>query len=174
MGSEHPPESEDALGPDGDVLDELGPPITGEVVLSAVIGGLVGMLAMLPILAGLPQLLGAFRAEPVVDFASIGLVVGLEPSLPLGVAVFAAAGMVVLPLLFVVAGAFLPPRAPPHVRGVTFATLMWTGFLLAFWPGGRWPTLVLFLLLSLAAHWVYGYVLGWTVHRLVGIPEHDV
>lgn len=174
MEPEHPPDGEDPLAPDGDVLDELGPPITGEVIISALIGGLVGILAMLPVLAGIPQLLGVFRAEPVVDFASIGLVFGLEPSLPLGIAVFVAAGTVVLPLLFVVAGAFLPPRAPPHVRGVTFATLMWTGFVLAFWPGGGWPTVVLFLAFSLAAHVVYGFVLGVAVDRLVGIPEHDV
>lgn len=174
MDPEHPPEGEEGLPPEEPMLAELGPPIRRDVVLTAVLGGLLGVIAMLPVLAGIPRLLGEFRTQPVVDFAALGMVIGLEPSLALGVAIFVLAGTVVLPLLFVVAGAFLPPRQPRRVRGVTFATLMWTGFVLAFWPGGNWITVVLFLGFSLAAHWIYGLVLGATVERLVGIPEHDV
>ena len=98
----------------------------------------------------------------------------LEPSLTNGLLLFGAGGAVVLPLLFVVAGAFLPPRTPRFARGVTFSTIIWTGFVLAFWPGGDSVTVGLFLLFSLLSHWVYGLVLGGTIEYLVGIPEHDV
>ena len=80
--------------------------------------------------------------------------------------------MVALPLLFVVAGGFLPPRGPQVARGPVFATIMWTGFVLAFWPGPRAG--VLFAGLSLGAHWIYGYVLATVMQRLAYIPEHPV
>lgn len=146
--------------------------VTPRVVLAAFAGGAAGLAAMAPVLLGLPALLGLFQEEPLVDVAELGRVVGVEPSLALGVVVFAAGGVVALPLLFVVAGAFLPPRSPRAARGAVFATVMWTGFVLAYWPGPQ--SGVLFIALSLAAHWVYGYVLGSVMERLAHVPEHPV
>ena len=146
--------------------------ITPRVVLAAFAGGAAGLVAMVPILFVLPLLLRLFRAEPLVDVAELGRVLGLEPNLFLGLLVFAAGGVVALPLLFVVAGAFLPPRNPRAVRGVTFATIMWSGFVIAFWPGEFAG--VIFLGLSLAAHWAYGYVLGTVMDRLAHVPQHAV
>lgn len=151
---------------------DAGLEITGRVVLSAFAGGAAGLVAMAPALLGLPAVLGLFQAEPLVDVAELGRVVGVEPSLGLGVLVFAAGGVVALPLLFVVAGGFLPPREPRAARGAVFATIMWTGFVLAYWPGERAG--VLFLGLSLGAHWIYGYVLGGVMERFAYIPEHAV
>lgn len=151
---------------------EVGLDITGRVVLASFVGGAAGLVAMAPVLIGLPALLGLFRAEPLIDVAELGRVLGLAPSVPLGLVVFALGGVVALPLLFVVVGAFLPPREPRTGRGVTFATIMWTGFVLAFWPGE--PAGVIFLGLSLAGHWIYGYALGWTMERLAYVPEHAV
>ncbi|APW99556.1 hypothetical protein CHINAEXTREME_18050 [Halobiforma lacisalsi AJ5] len=154
--------------------DELGAEldITLRVVLSAFVGGAVGLVAMVPILFVPPFFFDLFRAEALVDVAELGRVLGLEPNLLLGVLVFVAGGTIALPLLFVVAGAFLPPRQPRAARGITFATIMWTGFVLAFWPGEYAG--VLFLGLSLAAHWVYGYVLGSVMQRLAYVPQHSV
>lgn len=146
--------------------------ITPRVVLSAFLGGAAGLVAMVPVLFALPAVLGLFRAEPLVDVAELGRVLGFEPNLPLGVVVFVAGGVVALPLLFVVAGAFLPPREPRTARGVTFATIMWTGFVIAFWPGE--DAGVIFLGLALAAHWVYGYALGWVTERFAHVPQHTV
>lgn len=146
--------------------------ITWRVVAAAFLGGAVGLLVMAPVLFGLPALLGLFRAEPLVDLAQLGRVLGLEPSLLLGIVVFVAGGTIALPLLFVVAGSFLPPREHRAARGIVFATVMWTGFAIAFWPGEHAG--VLFLALSLSAHWIYGYTLGWVMERIAYVPQHTV
>ncbi|WP_049927113.1 DUF6789 family protein [Halopiger goleimassiliensis] len=154
--------------------DDLGAEldITLRVVLSAFAGGAVGLLAMVPILFVPPAFFDLFEADALVDVAELGRVLGLEPNLLLGVVVFVVGGAIALPLLFVVAGAFLPPREPRAARGVTFATVMWTGFIIAFWPGEYAGAL--FLGLSLLAHWVYGYALGQVMERLAYVPQHSV
>lgn len=146
--------------------------ITPRVVLVAFLGGAAGLAAMAPILIGLPAFLGLFEAEPLLDLAALGRAAGIDPDLATGVVVFVAGGTVGIPLLFVVAGAFLPPRRPRYARAVTFAGIMWTGFVLAFWPG--WRASVLFLTLSLIGHLVYGLVLGLVMERFAYVPEHDV
>ncbi len=155
---------------DADLDAELD--ITLRVVLSAFAGGAAGLIAMIPILFVPPAFFGLFQATALVDVAELGRVLGLEPNLLLGTVVFVGGGAIALPLLFVVAGAFLPPQEPRATRGVTFATIMWTGFIIAFWPGEYAG--VLFLGLSLAAHWVYGYVLGQVMQRFAYVPQHSV
>ena len=157
----------------GDVEDlEAHLDINGRVVLSAFVGGLVGLVLMMPVLLGLPALLGLFEADPLISVTDLGRVIGIQPSLLLGLAVFLAGGVIALPLLFTVAGGFLPPREPRAVRGVVFATIMWTGFVIAYRPGPR--SVVLFGALSLAGHWVYGYALGAVMERLAYVPEHTI
>lgn len=146
--------------------------ITLRVILVSFLGGAAGLAAMTPVLIGLPAFLGQFQADPILDLAALGRVAGLEPDLLTGVGVFVAGGTVGIPLLFVVLGAFLPPRTPRYARAVTFALVMWTGFVFAFWPG--WQTSVLFLTLSLIGHVLYGLVLGSVMVRFAAIPEHPV
>ena len=148
--------------------------ITLRSVGAGVVGGLVGVLLMTPLLVVLPRAIGVFRPEPIVGFASFGAFVGLEPSLELGLALFVANGALSLPLIFLTAGMFLPPHEPKYLRGVTFATLVWPGFLLAFWPGGELVIQATFLVVSLLGHWVYGAALGLVVTRLAALPEHRV
>jgi len=159
--------------------DELDPaegtiPITLRLVAVAGLGGLLGLVAMVPVMVALPSLLGVFRTEPILNFAQIGKLVGLEPSLALGLTLFLVGGVGVVPLLFVATGGFLPPREPRYLRGVPFVAAMWTGFALAFWPSGSATTVSLFLVFSLAGHVVYGLSLGIVLHRFADIPEHDV
>lgn len=146
--------------------------INRRVVLVAFLGGGAGLAAMAPVLIGLPAFLGQFQADPLLDLAALGRAGAIEPDLLTGVAVFVVGGTVGIPLLFVVAGAFLPPRQPRYARAVTFALIMWTGFVLAFWPGLQ--ASVLFLTLSLIGHTLYGLVLGLVMERLAYIPEHEV
>lgn len=146
--------------------------ITPRVVLVAFAGGAAGLVAMAPVLVGLPALLGLFPSDPMLDVAALGRVVGLEASLPMGLAVFVAGGAVGLPLLFVVAGSFLPPRRPRAARGATFAVVIWTGFVLAFWPGIS--AAVAFMTVSLVGHLIYGLVLGAVMDRFAHIPRHAV
>lgn len=92
------------------ILEELGIPITLRVIVVAIGGGLAGMLLMFPLLAGIPIALDLFRTESIVEFAHFGMYLGLEPSLTTGIMLFFLGGTTVLPLLFLVAGTFLPPE----------------------------------------------------------------
>lgn len=149
-------------------------PITRNVVSVAMLGGLVGTVLMMPVLVGIPELLGLFQTSPITEFAGFAAFFGAEPTLMLGVLLFGVGGTVVLPLTFLVLGAFLPPEHPRYLRGATFATFFWTGFVPAFWPDAGVLTVASFLLFSLLAHWVYGLTLGAVIHRTTGIPQHDV
>lgn len=159
---------------DDSALGAFDIPITGRIVFAAMSGGLLGTILMLPILVGVPNLLNLFRTNPITEFAGFGAFFGLEPSLELGIALFLIGGTVVLPLMFVVVGAFLPPRSPRFVRGATFATIFWTGFVPAFWPEGGALVVGIFLLVSLVSHWVYGLTLGYVLDHTTEIPQHNV
>lgn len=149
-------------------------PIGPRHVVAAMGGGLLGTLLMLPIAVGVPGILGVFTTDPLLNFAETGVFFGLTPSVALGAALFAVGGAVVLPLFFLVAGAFLPPEGPRWLRGVSFATITWVGFAPAFWPGGDVLTVATFLVASLVGHWMYGAALGVVLDRTTGIPQHRV
>lgn len=149
-------------------------PITVKVLGFGMAGGFLGMMAMLPVLVGVPLALGVFRPDPIVEFVPLTELLGIEPTLTLGLALFVAGGTVLLPMVFLVVGAYLPPEAPRYLRGAVFATIFWTGFVPAFWPEGSASTVGVFLVISLVAHWVYGVVLAGVLDRTVGIPQHRV
>jgi hypothetical protein len=148
---------------------ETQQPITLAVVVAAFAGGTVGLVAMAPLVAGIPLALGIFDTAPL---ASLAALFGADALV--GIAVFAAGGVLVLPLFFVVTATFLPPDQPRWARGVTMASLFWVTFLFLFWPGDGALTAVVFLVVTLLGHWVYGLALGVVTHSLTGIPEHDV
>ena len=149
-------------------------PITVRLVGTAMLGGVVGMVLMLPLLVGAPVALGLFRTAPIVDFSSIGGIVGLQPSLTLGIVIFVLGGSTLLPVQFLVVGGFLPPESPRYLRGVSFMTAYWFGFLFAFWPGGGLLTVTIFVVVSLVSHWLYGASLGYLLDRWAEIPQHEV
>ncbi|RLM59583.1 cytochrome C oxidase subunit I [Halobellus sp. Atlit-31R] len=159
---------------DGDGIESFEIAITARVVLGAMAGGLFGTAAMAPILVGVPELLGLFRTGPVTQFAELATFFGLDPTIYLGVALFVFGGAIVLPLTFLVVGAFLPPESPRYLRGATFATAFWFGFVPAFWPDAGLLTSAAFLVFSLLGHWIYGLSLGYVLSRVVGIPQHSV
>lgn len=148
--------------------------ITRNVVAMAMAGGLAGTVVMLPVMVLIPQLLGVFRTEPLAEFAGFATVFGVDPTLTLAAVLFGVGGMVALPLVFVTFGAFLPPVEPRYRRGVTFGSIFWVGFAIAFWPGGGLVTVASFLVFSLLGHWAYGLALGLTLDRTTGIPQHEV
>ena len=148
--------------------------ISRNVVVMAMAGGLAGTVVMLPVMVLVPQLLGVFQTEPLANFVGFAAVFGIEPTLTLGAVLFGVGGMVALPLVFLTFGAFLPPVEPRHLRGVTFGTIFWIGFAIAFWPGGDLATTVSFVVFSLLGHWLYGFTLGLTLDRTTGIPQHEV
>ncbi|KYH24524.1 hypothetical protein HAPAU_35070 [Halalkalicoccus paucihalophilus] len=155
-------------------LDEAGLLITFRVIAIAMGGGLLGMLLMLPLLGGVPIVFNIFQTESIIEFAQFGGYLGFEPSLAVGIVLFVVGGATILPVLFLIAGAFLPPEEPRYLRGMTFASITWVGFLFAFWPTGGLLTVGLFIIISLVSHWIYGITLGYVLHRTVGIPQHSV
>ncbi|KTG10913.1 cytochrome C oxidase subunit I [Haloprofundus marisrubri] len=159
---------------DGRVVEDAAIPITIRVVAVAMAGGLLGTVLMLPVLVGVPAVFGLFDTAPVTRFAGFAGYLGVDPTLALGVVLFGVGGTVVLPLVFLVVGSFLPPGQPRALRGVSLATIFWCGFVPAFWPTGGVLTVALYLVFSLLAHWVYGVTLGTVLDRTIGIPQHDV
>ncbi|MFC6942048.1 DUF6789 family protein [Salinirubellus sp. GCM10025818] len=149
-------------------------PITIRLIGTAMLGGVVGMVLMLPLLVGAPLALGLFRTAPIVEFSSIVSFFGLQPSLALGVVVFVLGGSTLLPVQFLVIGGFLPPKSPRYLRGVSFMTAYWFGFLFAFWPGGGLLTSAIFVVVSLVSHGIYGVSLGYLLDRWAEIPQHEV
>ena len=124
-------------------------------VIGAIAGG-VGLLAMAPILlAGVA--LGVIDSAAFSELAHLGL--GRTENVLLGYFIFAGGGMTTWPLLFAVLNDYLPGRTMIQ-SGFVFATITWTGFLVAFYSSQTGLALVLYLLLTLLAHWAYGVLLG--------------
>ena len=155
-------------------ISEMGLPISIKVVLMSMAGGLLGTVFMMPVLVGVPQLLGLFSTTAITDFAGFAAFFGFDPSPTLGIVVFGMGGTFVLPLIFLVVGSFLPPREPRYLRGMTFAVCFWTGFVPAFWPGTNALAIALFIVVSLLGHCIYGATLGFVLDRTTGIPQHEV
>lgn len=132
-------------------------------------GGLVGTAMMLVVLL-IAETLGAFSRE---SFASIASMVGLEgygPAVTLGFVVFLLGGMVPWPLLFAALMEYLPGGRLP-TRGVVFGSILWTGFVFGFYDGYTGIALALYLVLTLVAHWAYGFGLGLVFEYLSTRPD---
>lgn len=149
-------------------------PITLGLIGKAMLCGFVGMVAYLPVLVGIPLVLDLFSTEPIVRFSSFFAFFGLEQSFALGIALYVLGGTLFLPVQFLVVGAYLPPEEPRFARGVTYALIYWTGFLLVFWPGGTFLANALFVITSLLYHILYGGTLGYLIDRWEQIPQHAV
>lgn len=149
-------------------------PITLRLLGTAMVSGFIGMVAMLPILVGIPVLLDLFQTDPIVQFSTFGSFLGLEPSLRLGIVLFVLGGTLFLPIQFVVVGAYLPPEVPRYARGVTFALIYWIGFLMVFWPDAGLLAAGLFVAFSFLYHVSYGLVLGYLIDEWGEIPQHAV
>jgi len=149
-------------------------PITLRLIGIAMVSGFVGMVGLLPLLVGIPALLDLFSTEPIVEFASFGSFLGLEPSLVVGVAMFVMGGTLFLPVQFLVVGAYLPPEEPRYARGVTYALIYWIAFVMVFLPNAGTLAAGVFLLVSLLYHAFYGLTLGYLIDRWAEIPQHAV
>ncbi len=136
----------------------------------ASVSGLAGMIAMQPIF-GVATVLGVL--DPVA-FAGFANIVGYGLNFWGGVAIFVAGGVTVLPLLFITLGNYLPPSSSVPLRGVTYGTIVWTGFVIAFYTGQSGVALVVYLALTLSNHWIYGAVLGLVYTRYASIAVYEV
>lgn len=129
--------------------------------LSGIIGGAAGTAAM----TGFLFVADAVSGFEIRSFEIVAALVGIPNDLLLGYLLFAAAGVIAWPLVFVSFVQYLPGGSDP-VRGMIFATVLWLSFALAFGSGLSGLSLVLYLVFTLLAHWVYGSILGAAYGRL--------
>ncbi|MFC7203038.1 DUF6789 family protein [Haloferax namakaokahaiae] len=122
----------------------------------AAVGGIIGTLLMAGGL-GTAILVGVLDPS---SFGEIAELLGLPASPVLGAFLFLVGGTVTWPLLFLAFSEFLPGRLL-FERGLVFATLISTGFAIAFYTDQQGLALVGYLAFVLVAHWSYG--LGLTV-----------
>lgn len=158
---------EPTLGDEDEEYDRLFGIVADGVVGGA--GGLVGTALMMVVLLFAEQL-GAFSRQSFADLTQLVGLGGYVPEVTFGFLLFLAGGMVPWPLLFASLREYLPGESWP-VNGVFFGTALWTGFVGAFYPGVTGLSLVLYLGLSLVAHWVYGASLGFVFGYLSDRPE---
>ncbi|MBX0295415.1 DUF6789 family protein [Haloarcula nitratireducens] len=155
---------------DSEEFDSLRGILADGVVGAA--GGLVGT-AMMTVVFLIAQSLGAFDLS---DFAILTELVGLSgvvPEVLFGFFIFLGGGMFPWPLLFAALKEYLPGRTDP-VSGAFFGAAMWTGFVLAFYTGQTGLSLVLYAVLTLVAHVVYGMGLGAVFNYFATRPDSIV
>lgn len=132
-------------------------------------GGIVGVALMTVVLL-LAESVGAFSRESFAALTQLIGLGGLVPDVTAGYLIFLLGGMVPWPLLFAALHEYLPGESWP-INGLFFGTALWTGFVGAFYAGFAGTALALYLLLTLVAHWVYGFSLGLVFQYLSERPE---
>jgi hypothetical protein len=166
---------DDAPVEDGEFGDEVSETefdrllgIVADGVVGAA-GGLVGV-AMMTVVLLFAESVGAFHRASFAQMTELMGLGGYVPEITVGFLIFLLGGMVPWPLLFASLLNYLPGERMP-VNGIFFGTALWTGFAMAFWDGFLGATLVLYLALTLLAHWVYGACLGFVFEYLSERPD---
>jgi hypothetical protein len=124
-------------------------------------GGFVGT-AMMTVVLLIAQALGAFDFESFAELAALlSLDAVLSPGLTVAVGyfIFLGGGMTTWPLLYASVERYLPGSSLP-LRGVSFGFVLWTGFVIAFYDGQTGTALYIYIVLTLVAHFVFGFGLG--------------
>ncbi|WP_245779469.1 DUF6789 family protein [Halostagnicola kamekurae] len=103
-------------------------------------------------------------------FSVIARFIGTPNDPTVGFVLFAVAGSVGWPLLFLALEPYLPFGPDPAARGVVFASILWIPFVVAGRGNVDGPLLVLFGAYTLFAHWAYGFTLGAVYARLSSRP----
>jgi cytochrome c oxidase subunit 1 len=127
----------------------------------AAAGGFVGTVLMV---GGLGTAVIVGVLDPA-SFTEIAELVGLPASLAVGAALFLVGGTVTWPLVFLAFQQFLPGRYL-FETGLVFASLMSTGFVIAFYTGQQGLVLIGYVAFVVVAHWTYGLGLAVTLQYL--------
>jgi cytochrome c oxidase subunit 1 len=127
----------------------------------AAAGGFVGTVLMAGGL-GTAAVVGVFDLASLAELAEL---VGLPPNPVLGAGLFLVGGSVTWPLLFLAFSDYLPGRLL-FETGLVFATIISSGFLIAFYSGQTGLALVGYVAFVLVAHWAYGLGLAVTFRFL--------
>lgn len=100
---------------------------------------------------------------------AIARFVGLPDQHVVGFVVFAAAGVLVWPVVFVFARRLLvelPGGNDVAVQGMLFGLVLWVAFLVLGTGQLTWPFVLLYLFFTLVGHLAYGFVLGFAYERM--------
>lgn len=138
--------------------------------LSAVVGGITGTTVMSVLLL----LLEVETRSAIRIFDVIARFVGTPNDQTVGFVLFALAGAVAWPLLFVGLEPYLPRGPDPAARGVVLGTVLWVAFVVTGRGDIDGPLLVIYAAYTLFAHWAYGFTLGAVYGRLVERPGNAV
>lgn len=169
-----PGQDDDSLTRDVESPEELAVAVIWDGVIGA-IAGAMGNLAILGTLL-VTSLLGGF--DPA-SFATVAQILGLGAILSetqlliAGLVIFVIGGMTVLPLLLATLGMFLPGRRYA-TKGMVFGVAVWTGFVIAYYPGYSGVAVVVYLAGTLLGHVAYGFVTGWMMDRLFAAEDRPV
>lgn len=147
--------------------EELAAIIRDGVVGAA--GGLVGT-ALMTVVLFVGTALGGFKPSSFDALAQLINLDALAPGAPLGYLIFLGGGMTTWPLLFASVEAYLPGTTIRQ-RGIPFGTVLWTGFVIAFYEGYTGTSLFVYLVSTLVAHWAYGFGLGAVFDYLGNRPD---
>jgi cytochrome c oxidase subunit I len=152
-----PPATDDPTAGSPVVSKQLVPIARG-VSENAVLGGVAGLAATLLMSAVLAAgiVINVFDVAAFVDLAAL---LGIDDQPAVGYALFLVGGITVWPLLFLTIAQYLPGRTQVG-KGLSFSTIITTGFLIAFYTDQTGLALVGYVGFSILAHWVYGVSLG--------------
>jgi hypothetical protein len=131
---------------------------------SAIAGGIVGTT----VLSALLILLEVQTRSVLQIFAVIARFVGMPDELFLGFLIYAFAGVLVWPLLFVALQQYIPRGPDPAAQGAVFATALWVVFAVTGRGTLTGPILIIYAGYTLLAHWAYGFTLGAVYARFQG------
>ena len=123
---------------------------------SAVVGGAVGVAVLSVILL----VIDVETRSRIEIFEVIARFVGMPGNLVLGFLLFLAVGTFVWPLVFVALESYLPVGPDPAIRGMGFALPLWAAFVVLGRGDLSGAILIVYTVLTLFAHLVYGFVLG--------------
>ncbi len=147
--------------------EELAAIIRDGVVGAA--GGLVGT-ALMTVVLFVGTALGGFDPSSFETLAELINLDAFAPGVPIGYVIFLGGGMTTWPLLFASVEGYLPGKTIRQ-RGIPFGTVLWTGFVIAFYEGYTGTALYVYLVCTLVAHWVYGFGLGAVFDYLGNRPD---
>jgi hypothetical protein len=141
-------------------------------VPSVVAGGFAGTT----VLSLLLLLLEVQTREQIQTFEVIARFVGVPGQYAVGFLLFAVAGVLAWPLVFVAVEGYLPLGPDPAARAVGLGIALWVAFVITGRGTISGPLLILFAGYTLVAHVVYGFVLGAVYAHLHGgtaLPQEE-
>lgn len=135
--------------------------------MNRAVSAIAGGVAATAVFSLLLLLLEAQTRSAVFIFDAVARFVGVPGSPAVGFVLFALAGAVAWPLLFVALEEYIPRGPDPAARGVVFASVLWVAFVGANRSDVSGPVLLIYLPFTLFAHWAYGFTLGAVYGRLL-------